>query len=171
MPISNWSLVAADNDDADSASGINLAEGQLANTVNDSIRAMMAVIKGDWDAVGLNTLNDAWTAYTPTIASTTTTITGTVAARYKKIGRTVHLVVYAQTSTGTGGSFLATLPVNAAANGIGQAGTGMTVNSGQALSVLITSGASQLTALKYDGTSPIAPGNILAISVVYEAAS
>jgi hypothetical protein len=44
MPISNWSTVAADNDDSDLASGINLAEGQAPGSLNDSIRSIMAVL-------------------------------------------------------------------------------------------------------------------------------
>lgn len=48
MPVLNWSTTPADNDDADIASGIALAEGQAPGQLNDSIRALMAAIKGDF---------------------------------------------------------------------------------------------------------------------------
>lgn len=47
MPVSSWSTTPADNDDADATSGIALAENQAPSQINDSIRAIMAVIKGD----------------------------------------------------------------------------------------------------------------------------
>ena len=43
MPISSWSTTAADNDNADGA--INWAEGQAPSSVNNSARAMMAVLR------------------------------------------------------------------------------------------------------------------------------
>lgn len=47
MPVSSWSTTASSNATADNASGINWAEGMSPAQVNDSARAMMAVIKGD----------------------------------------------------------------------------------------------------------------------------
>lgn len=44
MTINNWSATPADNDDADLANGIDWREGQLAATVNNSARSMMAEI-------------------------------------------------------------------------------------------------------------------------------
>ena len=55
MPISSWSTTAADNDDADSASGITWPEGMNPNQVNNSARAMMAEIKGFYDNTVLKT--------------------------------------------------------------------------------------------------------------------
>jgi microcystin-dependent protein len=49
MPISNWSTTAADNGNADQASGILWPEGMAAKQVNDSARAMMAEIKKWYD--------------------------------------------------------------------------------------------------------------------------
>lgn len=48
MSIANWSTTPGDNDDADLANGIAFAEGQSPSQVNDSCRALMAVIKGDF---------------------------------------------------------------------------------------------------------------------------
>lgn len=62
--LKNWSTTAADNDDADST--INWLEGQLPSTVNNSARAMMAVLAAD--AVRSE---DADTSLA-TVASTTT---------------------------------------------------------------------------------------------------
>lgn len=170
MPISNWSTTAADNDDADAISGINWAENQLANTVNDSARAMMAVIKGDWVAAGLDTLPNAWTVYTPTQASTITTITGSITGRYKQTGKTVHVAISAQTTTGTGGGLVVSLPVVAAASGLSYSGSAIIVNTGVGGVALISSGGAYATVLRSDGGSVIAPGNIIAISITYEAA-
>lgn len=47
MPISSWSTTASDNDDADLGSGIDLREGEAPGQINDSIRALMAVLKSD----------------------------------------------------------------------------------------------------------------------------
>lgn len=48
MPVALWSTTASNNATADSASGINWAEGQAPSSVNDSARAMMAVIARDF---------------------------------------------------------------------------------------------------------------------------
>ena len=48
MPVSSWSTTASSNATADSASGISWPEGMSPASVNDSARAMMAVIKGDF---------------------------------------------------------------------------------------------------------------------------
>lgn len=47
MPVKNWSTTASSNATADNASGIDWSEGMPPAQVNDSARAMMAVIKGD----------------------------------------------------------------------------------------------------------------------------
>lgn len=49
MPVSSWSTTASSNATADAASGINWAEGMAASQVNDSARAMMAVVKSFYD--------------------------------------------------------------------------------------------------------------------------
>ena len=49
MPVTSWSTTASSNATADSASGISWPEGMSPASVNDSARAMMAVIKGDFD--------------------------------------------------------------------------------------------------------------------------
>ncbi|EIM25761.1 gp53-like domain-containing protein [Microvirga lotononidis] len=48
MPVTSWSTTASANATADSASGIIFSEGQAPSSLNDSMRALMAVIKGDF---------------------------------------------------------------------------------------------------------------------------
>lgn len=79
MGISNWSKVAADNDDADLANGIDWREGQLPSTVNGSARAMMAGIREHYDATidilaGTQSLAGTATAYTLTLAGSPATL-------------------------------------------------------------------------------------------------
>jgi hypothetical protein len=71
MPISNWSTTAADNDDSDAASGINLAEGMAPGQVNNSNRAMMAEI-AEWQ----QGLSDKYIAPVGTAAAPTFTFNG-----------------------------------------------------------------------------------------------
>lgn len=65
MAIQHWSTTAADNDDADAT--INWAEGQAASSVNNSGRAMMAVVAAYRDALGgAKTSGGSSNAYTLT---------------------------------------------------------------------------------------------------------
>lgn len=48
MTIANWSTTPSNNATADSASGISWPEGMAPGQVNDSARAMMAVIAADF---------------------------------------------------------------------------------------------------------------------------
>lgn len=78
-----WSTTAADNDDADSA--INWLENQLPSTVNNSARAMMAVIRAWYEAGGFLDMGD-----TPTrTGNTTFTVPGDQTARYT-VGRAIR---------------------------------------------------------------------------------
>jgi microcystin-dependent protein len=75
MPIYAWSRTAADNDDADIASGINWQEGQAPSTVNDTGRASMTEI-AEWrdDISGTLTTAGTSTAYTVTNNGSFTTL-------------------------------------------------------------------------------------------------
>jgi hypothetical protein len=65
MGIQSWSTTAADNDDSDAT--INWTEGQQPSTVNNSARAMMAVIAAWRDAFGgVKVSGGAANAYTLT---------------------------------------------------------------------------------------------------------
>ncbi len=67
----DWSIISADNDDADSE--INWMEGQFPDTVNNSARAMMKRI-AEW-IKDQGVLVSAGTANAITVATTNTTIT------------------------------------------------------------------------------------------------
>lgn len=76
MALKDWSTTAGNNDDADAA--INWAENQAPSTVNNSARAMMAVIRTWYDDLEWRDLG-----HTVTYASATTfTISGDVTANY-----------------------------------------------------------------------------------------
>lgn len=73
MSILNWSATSADNDDADLANGIDWREGQLAATVNNSARSMMAALyKYIRDTSGDLTSTGSANAYVLTTAQTVT---------------------------------------------------------------------------------------------------
>lgn len=46
--VKDWSTVPSTNATADADEGINFAEGQSPGSLNDSMRSLMAVIKGDF---------------------------------------------------------------------------------------------------------------------------
>jgi hypothetical protein len=75
MPVKSWDTTAANNDDADTASGVNWAEGQNPSTVNNSARAMMAEF-AKWLSDNRGSLTTAGTgdAYTVTEAQTLGTL-------------------------------------------------------------------------------------------------
>lgn len=71
MSILNWSSTPADNDDADLANGIDWREGQLASSVNNSNRAIMAaVFRYVRDTSGDLTTTGSANAYVLTTAQT-----------------------------------------------------------------------------------------------------
>ena len=73
MSILNWSATSADNDDADLANGIDWREGQLAATVNNSARSLMAAVyKYIRDTSGDLTSTGSANAYVLTTAQTIT---------------------------------------------------------------------------------------------------
>lgn len=69
MAVKSWSTTAADNDDADTANGIIFTEGQAPSTVNNSMRALMAEIKKDYDR------SAGWTYAAGTVGGTADAIT------------------------------------------------------------------------------------------------
>jgi hypothetical protein len=48
MAVKDWSTTPSANALADADEGVSFPEGQAPGTINDSVRAMMAVIKGDF---------------------------------------------------------------------------------------------------------------------------
>ena len=56
MAVKDWSVTAADNDDADNT--INWLEGQAPSTVNDSARAMMAALKSWYNLIDAGTISN-----------------------------------------------------------------------------------------------------------------
>lgn len=73
MSVLNWSSTPADNDDADLANGIDWREGQLAATVNNSMRSVMtAIFKLVRDISGDLTTTGSANAYVLTTAQTIT---------------------------------------------------------------------------------------------------
>lgn len=67
MPLTSWSLTAASNATADPT--IDWQEGQLPSTVNNSARAMMAVVKAAWNGLSGSHAAQGGTANAITITS------------------------------------------------------------------------------------------------------
>ena len=172
MPITSWSSTPADNDDADSASGISWPEGMSPAQVNNSSRAMMAVIKTDWDASNLTDLATGWTS-TGIGATSTSGALGSASGnmRHKKIGRIVFVEFSLNVvDVGTaGGGLVMTLPYTSAGLFVI---TGRDVAStGYALVGSMAALGTSLSVFKYDNTFPAVNGSTLVLSGVYEATS
>lgn len=115
----------------------------------------------------------AWTTYTPTVTSTTGTITtlGTVTGRYKQIGKTVFVQMSIDVTTnGSGASSVkATLAVTASANAYVLSGR-ENITGGKTLSaVILASDGTSLRIFNYDNTYPASDGCRLLVTGVYEA--
>lgn len=126
MPISNWSVTAADNDDSDASSGINFSEGQAPGQLNDSARAMMAEIKKAFTTDALSTSGSITTTSSVTAGSFTTTGAGS----FGSLSASGALTITGNSSVGqvtASGSFIA--PTGAAATPSvtfsGNTGTGL----------------------------------------------
>ena len=122
--------------------------------------------------MGVN--GDAWLTYNPTpVPSGGAFTTASAAGRYKQIGKTVHLELAVNiTNNGTGsGAVSVPLPVNCN-NAAMYLGAGRADGvSGKALQVVVNkAGNTGLTIWNYDNTYPGASGEVLRISVTYEAA-
>jgi hypothetical protein len=120
-----------------------------------------------------NLFGGAWTAYTPTItagsgAFTTVSATG----RWKQLGKIVFVQFkITDTANGTAASFaIATLPVPPAISN-SYALAGFDQNTGFLVAGNVsTVGSGQVNIFKYDGSFPLATGDAIWLSGVYEAA-
>jgi len=132
----------------------------------------------------LNSTASAWTTYAPTLTqSATVTHTATV-ARYKQIGKTVHVSLYlAITGAGTAGNaVVVSLPVTAQQGAVLLAvGHGTFFDAAPATYVVTAKTASTTTVQLFHDTSGnsafgIAPavtcasGDVLSLDLTYEAA-
>lgn len=113
----------------------------------------------------------AWSTYTPTVTANTGTFT-TVSAtgRFKTVGKTVHVAIsITDTTNGTASVFvIATLPVAPLSiNSFVLSG----FNGGTGLSIVgnvVTTSGGTVNIFKYDGTFPIATGQTMWLSGIYE---
>jgi hypothetical protein len=116
--------------------------------------------------------NRAWTSWTPTITAGSGTITSTTInyAKYIQIGKLVFLKFNITiTNNGTGASDVKmSLPVTAISGDL-SVGAGRNISNGNMLQVRTTT-TTELSINKYDNTYPVATGQGLVGSVVYEAA-
>jgi hypothetical protein len=123
---------------------------------------------------GVTIDNNAWSTYTPTVtalAGTFTTVSAT--GRYKADGKTIHLQIYVTiTNAGTAASQLkCTLPVNAAAfNYCGTAKESALTGKSGACQILGATDATIVQSIDSTGTTFIATGGAVNISMVYESA-
>jgi hypothetical protein len=157
------------------------ASGNLANctfpTLNQNTTGTASNVTGTVAVAngGTGDAGTAWSTYTPTVASTSGTITtlGTVTGRYKQIGKTLFLnVVIPITTNGTGaGAVTVTLP-----GGMTGAATTQTMHgredfsTGSALQGVLYSGASSFQIYTYNNNYPGGSGYSLSLSGVVEIA-
>lgn len=111
-----------------------------------------------------------WTAYTPTITCDVgAPASASASGSSRRVGKTVEVqvnVLLAKAGT-CSGRVLFTLPHKAASR---TALSGSeTKNSGYALSVPVYEGDNKAVILRYDGTTPVATGNLFAVGGVYQA--
>ena len=115
----------------------------------------------------------AWTTYTPTVSSTTGSITSYVVnrARYAILGKTVHLNASVTiTNNGTGGGVVSvTLPSIANSFTVEYVGSGRNTSTGAFLSVF-GQAAGNLYISTVTNTYPVATGQAIYFSVTYESA-
>lgn len=120
-----------------------------------------------------NALNVAWTAYVPTVASGTGTITtvGTKTARFRRIGKLIFFQADVTITTdGTADTNIQIgLPVTAAAFASNVNGVENAI-SGKLLRCAILASGAVVIVTNYDNTYPSGDGARFIISGVYEAA-
>lgn len=117
------------------------------------------------------TINDAWTAYTPTVSASSGTATSAAATgRYKQIGKTVHVqAIVTVTTVGTAaGDVNATLPVSAAFT---FGGTSLNITNGKSGYSFVNGGTPTfMRARDSTFTTYWANGSIILFGLTYEAA-
>lgn len=121
-----------------------------------------------------NLADTGWSTYTPTVTSTTGTITTVtnVGSTYKIIGKTCIVRPSFQiTNNGTGaGAINVSLPVASAttnSTNTQTAGVGANYTSGAVVTFLLTS-STNARMFKYDASYPAVTGDSFALSIVYE---
>jgi hypothetical protein len=118
----------------------------------------------------------AWASYSPTITSSSGTITtvGAVSARYVEVNKTVYVYfsIVITTAGTASGQLRMTLPVTASGNMLTDTVVGSAreqANSGNLVQVFLSS-STQVGMLNYANGSQFANGNTFRGSIVYEAA-
>lgn len=113
----------------------------------------------------------AWTNYSPVIGATSGTFTTVLSSgRYKVLGKTIFVsIVITDTTTGTAaGQVTATLPFAPIASNLDVI-PGININTANTVTgLVVTSGGGVVAITKYDGTFPLANGQSLVLSGVYE---
>lgn len=112
-----------------------------------------------------------WTSYTPTIASSSGTITSyTATGAYRRLGTTTEVVVNISiTNNGTGsGQIIVQLPL-ASKNSINQSLTGSQTTPSVFSINGVTNSSTNLIVTKYDGNYPGATGSAFNVSGTYQA--
>jgi hypothetical protein len=119
--------------------------------------------------VGLTGILDAWTAYTPTV--TVTGGAGTATGRYKQIGKTMFISVFANVTAG-GSALAISLPAGVTAvTGVNQYMVGReSTTTGNTWIGSIPSGSTVINAIKYDNNFPVTTGQTFGFSGMFEAA-
>lgn len=162
--------------------GTNLTALNASNLGSGTVAAArMPALTGDCTTTagavattctGINGVNQnaAWTAYTPTVTSTSGTFT-TVSAtgRYKQVGKTILLQAdVTVTSAGTAaGNIIVSLPFTAAAFAyIGSCREHQ--NTGKSGAAVITANGTTAIMVDSTGTTFIANGNVVGLGITYE---
>lgn len=151
-------------------------DNQSANTVLSGPSSGGAATPSFRALVNADLPQSAWTTYTPTVSAQSGTITtASATGRYQRLSGNAVIVEIDITITtaGTGAlSLLATLPVNAAAfNYTGSSYEyALTGKNGASLIIPAAFGAGTVSARDATGTTYIASGNAVVITIIYEAA-
>ncbi len=117
-------------------------------------------------------LGGAWTAYTPTLACGSGTLTSaTGAGRWKAIGKLYHIQLKVSISTlGTCGSFItATLPNSTTAAADGAMTGGENAVAGSTFTGRFSATTGTIIMQRYDGTLGFANNYVVAFNGLYEA--
>lgn len=123
----------------------------------------------NWQDDVLVTESD-WTAYTPTIASSSGTITAYTATGYfKRLGNTVHVAINITVSNnGTGSALLVVqLPLNGETSLLQVFSGQSTAPTAYAIQGVVNSNTN-LVVSKYDGSYPVGTGSTIAINGIYK---
>jgi hypothetical protein len=173
------------------SSGVIIKEGSYGGGTaldvrNDSDVSLLTV--GD---SGLNWTDPAWTTYTPTWTAATTNPVlgnGTIAGRYRKFGRTVHLQIdltMGSTTTYGTGAWSLSLPMAAGSSTGSRIGVAQALGASRFPGQVVISAGATATSPFFPATSSVSnlssatstvpitwtTGNELRVTVTYEAAS